>query len=119
MEGNELMPKPSQSIISQQIPAGPNSETSLAVVSRRTMLRSVAAMGAGAALSIRPIFAGMPVDSNPKHGRIDVHHHMLPPFYMDLRRGVPNVGAMPTWSTSKSIDDMEKNGVATAMLSLA
>jgi predicted TIM-barrel fold metal-dependent hydrolase len=44
---------------------------------------------------------------------------MLPPFYMDLRRAVPDVGKMPTWSPSKSLDDMEKNGVSTAMLSLA
>jgi len=102
------------------IPSGPISKRSLAGISRRTVLKRVAAIGAGAALSIRPIFAGMPgVDSNPKHGRIDVHHHMLPPFYMDLRRAVPNVGAMPTWSPSKSLDDMEKNGVTTAMLSLA
>ena len=59
------------------------------------------------------------MDSDPKLGRIDVHHHMLPPFYMDLRRAVPDVGKMPTWSPSKSLDDMEKNGVSTAMLSLA
>jgi predicted TIM-barrel fold metal-dependent hydrolase len=84
------------------------------------VLKHVAAIGAGAAFSIRPVLARMPVvDTNPKHGRIDVHHHMLPPFYMDLRRAVPNVGAMPTWSPSKSLDDMEKNGVTTAMLSLA
>ncbi len=77
-------------------------------------------MGAGAALSVRPVLEGMPsVDSNPKRGLIDVHHHMLPPFYMDLRRAVPNVGPMPTWSPSKSLDDMEKNGVTTVMLSLA
>ena len=44
---------------------------------------------------------------------------MLPPFYMDLRRAVPDVGKMPMWSPSKSLDDMEKNGVTTAMLSLA
>jgi len=80
----------------------------------------VAAIGAGAALSTGSVLAAMPrIDSNPKRGRIDVHHHMLPPFYMDLRRAVPDVGAMPTWSPSKSIDDMEKNGVTTAMLSLA
>ena len=58
-------------------------------------------------------------DSDPKRGRIDVHHHMLPPFYMDLRRAVPNVGAMPAWSPARSLDDMEKNGVSTVMLSLA
>src|ERR1700674_3351604 len=89
-------------------------------VSRRTALMQIAAIGAGAALSTGSVLAAMPrVDSNTKGGRIDVHHHMLPGFYMDLRRAVPDVGAMPTWSPSKSIDDMEKNGVTTAMLSLA
>ena len=89
-------------------------------VSRRTVLKQVAALGAGAALSVRQLLAGMsPVDSTSKLGRIDVHHHMLPPFYMDLRRAVPDVGKMPAWSPTKSLDDMEKNGVTTAMLSLA
>ena len=103
-----------------QIPIAPSFGQSLGGVSRRDALKQMAAVGASAALSVPSVFAGMPrVDSNPKRGRIDVHHHMLPPFYMDLRRAVPNVGAMPTWSPSMSIDDMEKNGVATAMLSLA
>src|ERR1700674_5107100 len=98
----------------------PSSGPPLGGVSRRTVLKHVAATGAGAALSTGSVLAAMPrVDSNPKRGLIDVHHHMLPPFYMDLRRAVPEVGAMPTWSPAKSIDDMEKNGVTTAMLSLA
>lgn len=97
-----------------------SSGSSLGGVSRRTVLKHVAAIGAGAAISTGSVLAAIPrVDSNPKRGRIDVHHHMLPPFYMDLRRAVPDVGAMPTWSPAKSIDDMEKNGVTTAMLSLA
>jgi predicted TIM-barrel fold metal-dependent hydrolase len=80
----------------------------------------VAALGAGAAFSARPVLAGMsPVDFDPQRGRIDLHHHMLPPFYMDLRRAVANVGPMPAWSVSTSLEDMEKNGVTTAMLSLA
>jgi predicted TIM-barrel fold metal-dependent hydrolase len=103
-----------------QSPSGPNSEPSPGGVSRRTALKHLAALGAGAALSIRPLLIGLPDgNSNPQRGRIDVHHHMLPPFYMDLRRAVPDVGKMPTWSPSKSLDDMEKNGVTTAMLSLA
>jgi predicted TIM-barrel fold metal-dependent hydrolase len=102
------------------IPSSPNSERSLGGVSRRTAIKHVAVLGAGAALSLRPLLAGLPDgNSNPQRGRIDVHHHMLPPFYMDLRRAVPDVGKMPTWSPSKSLDDMEKNGVTTAMLSLA
>ena len=89
-------------------------------VSRRAALKHLAAAGAGAALLARPFFAGIArADSGAKPERIDVHHHMLPPFYMDLRRAVPNVGAMPSWSPEKSLDDMEKNGVSTAMLSLA
>ena len=103
-----------------QTPSGPNRNSSEGGVSRRTLLKQAAALGADAALSIRPLLAGMPrVDSNAKLGRVDVHHHMLPPFYMDLRRAVPDVGRMPAWSPSKSLDDMEKNGVTTAMLSLA
>jgi predicted TIM-barrel fold metal-dependent hydrolase len=100
--------------------SNPSSGPFLEGVSRRTALKHVAAMGACAALSSGSVLAAIPcVDSIPKRGRIDVHHHMLPPFYMDLRRAVPDVGAMPTWSPEKSIDDMEKNGVTTAMLSLA
>jgi predicted TIM-barrel fold metal-dependent hydrolase len=103
-----------------EIPSGAHCESFPGGISRRIVLRQVAALGAGAALSIRPLLARIPgVDSNPHPGRIDVHHHMLPPFYMDLRRAVPDVGKMPTWSPSKSLDDMEKNGVTTAMLSLA
>ena len=114
------MPDPSENRTSPQIPSGPSPRLSFGSVSRRTVLKQVAAMGAGAALSIRPVLSGIPVvDSKPNRGRIDVHHHMLPPFYMDLRRAVPDVGRMPTWSPSKSLDDMEKNGVTTAMLSLA
>jgi predicted TIM-barrel fold metal-dependent hydrolase len=97
-----------------------NSAPALRGVSRRTALKYVAAAGATAACSVRPMLAGMPrVDSSPKPGRIDVHHHMLPPFYMDLRRAVPNVGAMPTWSPARSLEDMEKNAVSTVLLSLA
>jgi len=114
------MADPRKSSILSKISSGPNCEVSPSGVSRRSVLKHVAAIGAGAALSIRPVLAAMSaVDSDPKHGRIDVHHHMLPPFYMDLRRAVPDVGKMPTWSPSKSLDDMEKNGVTTAMLSLA
>jgi len=84
------------------------------------MLRHVAAIGAGAVVSSGSLLAAATrVDSSPRHGRIDLHHHMLPAFYMDLRRKVPNIGDMPTWSPEKSLDDMEKNGVSTAMLSLA
>jgi 6-methylsalicylate decarboxylase len=103
-----------------RIPSKTIYESASEGVSRRAVLKQVAALGAGAALSVRPLLPALPpVDIVPTRGRIDVHHHMLPPFYMDLRRAVPDVGKMPTWSPSKSLDDMEMNGVTTAMLSLA
>jgi len=116
----KFMADPSEDILEPAGSCAPSSVPSGGSVSRRAVLKQVAVLGAGAALSIRPLLAGMArVDSNPQRGRIDVHHHMLPPFYMDLRRAVPDVGKMPTWSPAKSLDDMEKNGVTTAMLSLA
>ena len=89
-------------------------------VSRRRMLKQVAAASIGAALSAPSLLSrAFPVDSNATSGRIDVHHHMLPPFYMDLRRSLREPGQMPTWSPEKSLEDMEKSGVSRAMLSLA
>jgi predicted TIM-barrel fold metal-dependent hydrolase len=119
-EGTLNVANPNESSFVPEVPSRPSSGQLLGGVSRRTVLKQVAALGAGVALSTRPLFARMSgVDSSPKHGRIDVHHHMLPPFYMDLRRAVPNVGGIPAWSPSRSLEDMEKNGVTTAMLSLA
>src|ERR1700693_2030999 len=106
------MADPRESSIVSKIPSGANFEMPVCGLSRRTMLKQVAALGAGATFSIRPFLAAIPrVDSNPNRGPIDVHHHMLPPFYMDLRRAVPDIGKMPAWSPSKSLEDMEKNGV--------
>jgi len=115
-----LMHDRSEGRSAPQVPSEPSNGPASASVSRRSLLKHVAAIGAGAALSTRSVLAAMPrVDSNPKRGRIDVHHHMLPPFYMDLRRKVADAGGMPTWSPAKSLDDMEQNGVTAAMLSLA
>ena len=106
------MADPSEKRFVPHLASDPSSEPSLGGVSRRTVLKHVAAIGAGAALSTGSVLAAMPrVDSNPKRGRIDVHHHMLPPFYMDLRRAVPDVGSNAHLVAPKSIDDMEKNGV--------
>jgi len=114
------MSDPRENCFIPQIASRPRPELAAGGVYRRTVLQQLAALGACAALSVRPALAWMPrVDSNPRRGRVDVHHHMLPPFYMDLRRAVPNVGPMPAWSPAKSLDDMEKNGVSTVMLSLA
>jgi 6-methylsalicylate decarboxylase len=51
-------------------------------------------------------------------GRIDVHHHLASPTWLQAMKLID--GADPviaTWSVQKSLDDMEKGGVATAVLS--
>ena len=51
--------------------------------------------------------------------RVDVHHHPPPPSYLAARferdRAYP---AQQGWSVARSLDDMDRGGVATAMLSL-
>ncbi len=51
--------------------------------------------------------------------RIDVHHHPSPPSYLSAR--VERDRAYPpqqNWSKAKSLEDMDRGGVATSMLSL-
>ena len=51
--------------------------------------------------------------------RIDVHHHISPPSYL-AAVAAAKVGAPPTlsWTLQKSLDDMDRAGVATAITSL-
>jgi 6-methylsalicylate decarboxylase len=51
--------------------------------------------------------------------RIDVHHHISPPTYLAALRA-STLGAPPTmgWTLARSIDDMDRAGVARAFTSL-
>src|SRR6185369_12057840 len=57
--------------------------------------------------------------ADTKPFRIDVHHHLSPPTYVtasnDSGFGDP---LMKNWTIEKSLDDMDKAGIATAMLSV-
>ena len=60
-----------------------------------------------------------------KSGLIDVHHHFVPPFYVSDHRehiaaaaGGRTHPAYLTWTVERAIEAMDKNGVATAVLSL-
>jgi len=51
--------------------------------------------------------------------RIDVHHHFAPPAWIAEVRGRPLLQtANTTWTPAKSIDDMDRGGVAAAMVSI-
>jgi len=52
--------------------------------------------------------------------RIDVHHHFIPPFHVDamMAPGRRTGAAPPTWSPALSLEEMDKNGIASAILSI-
>lgn len=55
-------------------------------------------------------------------GRIDVHHHMVPPGYARFlaEQGLrPGGVAVPRWSAERSLRLMDRNGIATSILSLS
>src|SRR6202022_2769469 len=75
---------------------------------------ALAAVGLG-----QPPGAAAQTVEGAKPFRIDVHHHLSPPTYI----AASNVGKfgdplMKNWTPAKSLEDMDKAGVAIAMLSV-
>jgi 6-methylsalicylate decarboxylase len=93
--------------------AGPNA-------SRRKFLAGAAAFSATAAL---------PAAKTPARAAtqklIDTHHHFYPPTYQKAwsdwedQRKIPHFGVQLSWTRDKDIEEMDKNGVTTSILSLA
>src|SRR5664279_4903683 len=79
-------------------------------ISRRGFLT-----GGGAALTLAPRFIAEAVAQTPAT-RIDVHHHVSAPNWLDSMKSMKKANApLLNWSAQRSIDDMDKAGVATAM----
>ncbi len=84
--------------------------------------RGFIALAAGAALT-GPARAQTPQPPKPAH-RIDVHHHILPPKYLEVARDrllsfAPNFAQVLNWTPAQSIAQMDRFGIATAMTSLS
>jgi predicted TIM-barrel fold metal-dependent hydrolase len=84
-------------------------------VTRREILAGMAALGTSVLLSPRDAEAQM---STAKPHRIDVHHHHTPPPYVAAitARNIP--GPVRDWTPEKSLADMDRGGVATAITSI-
>jgi predicted TIM-barrel fold metal-dependent hydrolase len=88
--------------------------------SRRRFLASAAALGAAAVLP----GAKTPAQAAPDK-LIDTHHHFYPPAYQKAwsdwedQHKVPHFGVQLAWTRDKDIEEMDKNGVTTSILSLA
>jgi len=88
---------------------------------RRFVLKSLAALGASTALRAPTVWAqaASPAPS-PRPHRIDVHHHFFPQFLLDAwqKAGVRNIPVVQNWKLEATLDQMDRGGVATAILSL-
>jgi predicted TIM-barrel fold metal-dependent hydrolase len=56
--------------------------------------------------------------ATPAH-RIDVHHHIIPPQYLKEAPPSADFQRALQWTPEKAVADMDRNGVATAMLSFS
>jgi 6-methylsalicylate decarboxylase len=84
-------------------------------IARREFLASMAVLGAGALVSRHEAEAQMAIT---KPHRIDVHHHHTPPPYVAAITAKNVAGPVRDWTPEKSLADMDKAGVATAMTSI-
>ena len=88
--------------------------------SRRKFLKVLGAAGAGALLPGGKLIAqAISPSVRPMPGRVDVHHHMFPPFYVKAMEDEMRAGGFTPrpWSPAISLDMMDKHGIATAMMS--
>jgi hypothetical protein len=88
--------------------------------SRRKFLKALAVAGASAVLPASGLLGQSKTGvSHVVPGRIDVHHHLFPPFYVKAMEAElrANGFTLRSWTPSTSLDMMDKAGVAVAMLS--
>jgi predicted TIM-barrel fold metal-dependent hydrolase len=87
--------------------------------SRRAFLAGLGAVGAAAVL---PSLAARG-QATPK--LIDTHHHFYPPAYLKRQmewegvRKIPPFPGVPDWTPARALEQLDKNGINTAVLSLA
>lgn len=87
--------------------------------SRREVLHWLAIAGAGSLVASKGLLPAQAARPAGAGGRIDVHQHTVPPFYTKvMEKEILATGhPLPTWTPALAIETMDKNGVATGMLS--
>jgi len=89
--------------------------------SRRRFLETLAALGAGTVLSGRSLQGQATASAR---GRIDVHQHFVSPSFLatlnakNATAPVPGLAAWKGFSPARAVEELDRVGVATAMLSI-
>lgn len=118
----------SQSSHEPEVREGRNCASLACGVSRRELLTSLAAAGAGLILPAGQLWSqtASPDSSGDPSNRIDVHHHIIPPPYLNRERDRILAAADPSlgprilaWKPAQAIEEMDRNGIATAITSIS
>ena len=78
----------------------------------------------GIAASLLPVQSARGAQAAARSGVIDVHHHIVPPFYKESARAwltatASNVAEVLAWTPERSLDAMDRAGVQTAIMSVS
>lgn len=96
--------------------AAPTGNSVGAVAGEREFLAGGAALLAAGALGGLELVRSAAAQTQPH--RIDVHHHVSPPPWLDaVKKAKLDNPPIVNWSVQKSLDDMDKAGTATAVVS--
>ena len=92
-------------------------------LSRRSFLTGITALG-GVALTERSRSYAQTTGTTAPRRIIDVHHHIMPPFYIhehrrDQLKVGPGITQIFEWTPQLSIERMDASGVATSIVSLS
>lgn len=96
---------------------GPGGAGAGAINRRNFVAGGIAAFGVGATAGVAaPAVAQTAGEAKPH--RIDVHHHISPPAWVEaLKKAGLDTPPVLKWTPQRSLDDMDKGGVATAITS--
>ena len=86
---------------------------------RRTILSAFGVLAASAVAGpgrADAATAPEPAKAGPGYDIIDVHHHIVPPAFVDYMPDLPDW--VRAWRPERSIEDMDRNGVAAGIASL-
>lgn len=83
--------------------------------SRRAFLAGLGSLGVGGLIATRRSAAQTGTNSNPR--RIDFHHHFQSPEVLAFAASKGKGEGNAQWVLSKDLEDMDKSGTATALLS--
>lgn len=86
-------------------------------LTRRVVLGAMTAVAATIATEAGADDGRSPGTGAPLQGLIDVHHHVVPPVFLGSQPTFPPW--VHNWRVEASIESMDRNGIATAVTSLA